>query len=91
MARITVDEAEARAAQWKAQHEEQLRTPSADYYRDATAGDLIEMWRTGKGIEGRRLTKREFGCLVERWVQVFGDPPADRDDVADNDQLEVRP
>lgn len=30
------------------------------------------MWRTQKNLDGRRLTKFEFGCLVERWTEIFG-------------------
>jgi hypothetical protein len=66
MARITADEAEARASQWEAQHEDQLRAASADYCRDANARDLVEMWRTGKNIgrvRGPLATASTFGCL----------------------------
>jgi hypothetical protein len=53
MKRIAADEAEARAAWWKVQLEEKLCALSSDYHRDATAGDLLEMWR-----HWRNLTKR---------------------------------
>lgn len=32
----------------------------------------------GFNVDDRELTKREFGCLMERWVEVFGDRPADK-------------
>ena len=69
MVRLTADEAEALANSWQTQREEQLLAPSADYYRDANSHDLIAMWRTEKNLDGRKLTKREFGCLIERWVE----------------------
>lgn len=77
---ITIAEATALADQWKAQREDQDRMPSADYFRDVSTHDLIKMWSTGKGADGRKLTKREFGCLVESWVQTFGAFPPSNDD-----------
>lgn len=77
---ISIAGALALADQWKAQREDQDRVPTADYFRDASAHDLIRMWSTGKGLDGRKLTKREFGCLVESWVQTFGAFPPSNDD-----------
>ena len=98
MARITVEEAEARADQWKAEREYQDRMPSAEYFRDASAHDLVRMWKTGKGTDGKKLTEREFGCLVEAWCKVFGDLPPCNDDetttgasTADTKMLEPLP
>jgi hypothetical protein len=73
------------------QREEQLSAPSADYYLDATSGDLVEMWRTEKNLDGRKLTKREFGCLIERWVEVFGDPPADKGQASSAETPDAKP
>jgi hypothetical protein len=78
MARLTSDEAEARPNAWQTQHEEQLKAPSSDYYRDSAASDLVEMWGTERNLDGRCLTKREFDCIIERWTEVFGDPPGDK-------------
>lgn len=94
MARLTADQAEAQAKHWEAQREEFERMPRADYFRDATAMDLVAMWRTGKNMDGRRLTKYEFGCLIERWVEVFGDVPAtdgDASQAADETKPEPMP
>ncbi len=85
MSRITLEEAKALADQWKAQREDQERMPSADYYRDASPHDLIRMWKTGKNTNGKKLTDREFGCLVERWVEVFGDLPPSDDETEANE------
>lgn len=76
MARLAADQAEAYANQWEVQREEFERTPRADYFRGATPLYLVAMWRTRKNPDGRRLTKYEFGCLIERWAEVFGDVPA---------------
>jgi hypothetical protein len=78
MARVTIEEAKLLAEQWKTQNEEHEREPSAAYFSDVSAHDLIGMWHTGKNLDGKKLTKREFGCLVERWAEVFGDVPAKR-------------
>lgn len=91
MARLTADEAEARAKSWRAAREEHLSAPTADYYRDADALDLVVMWRTEKSPDGRRLTKYEFGCLVERWTEVFGDPPADKGQSAGVETPDTKP
>lgn len=47
------------------------RLPRADYVRDATPLDLVAIWRAKKNLDGRRLTKYVFGCLI-----AFGDVPA---------------
>ncbi|MFA5957017.1 helix-turn-helix transcriptional regulator [Hyphomicrobium sp.] len=91
MTRLTADEAAALADAWQAQHEDQLRAPSADYYRDANSHDLIAMWRTERNLNGKRLTKREFGCLVERWTEVFGDPPADKGQASTVEMRDTKP
>jgi hypothetical protein len=82
LARITVEEAKALADRWKAQREDQDREPHAGHYRNASPHDLIKMWNTEKGADGKRLTQREFGCLVEAWVEVFGGLPPSKDDGA---------
>ncbi|MFT3732843.1 MAG: AlpA family phage regulatory protein [Hyphomicrobium sp.] len=80
MRRVTLEEAKALADQWKAQREDVERMPNADYFRDASPHDLIRMWKTGKSTSGKKLTDREFGCLVERWVQVFDAFPPSNDE-----------
>ena len=82
MARITVEEAEALVDQWEAQRDDQDRMPSAEYFRDASARDVIQMWKTHKSMDGKKLTNREFGCLVEAWCARFGDLPPFDDAVA---------
>lgn len=77
---ITLAEAEAMADQWRAQLEDYERQPTASCYRDASPHDLIRMWKTGKGLDGKKRTKREFGCLVEAWVERFGALPPGNDD-----------
>jgi prophage regulatory protein len=84
VSRITIEEARALADQWKAQREDAENAPNASYFRDATPHELIAMLETGKGTDGKRLTKREFGCLIERWCEVFGALPAGRDDRSDD-------
>jgi len=90
MARLTPDQAEAQAKGWEEQREDFERTPRAGYFREASAMDVVEMWRTGKNMDGRRLTKYEFACLVERWVEIFGDYPATEGD-ARPDEVEIKP
>jgi prophage regulatory protein len=81
MKKTTLEEAQTLADQLKAQREDFERLPNADYFRDATPHDLIRMWKTGKNTNGKKLTDREFGCLVERWVEAFGGlPPFDADE-----------
>jgi prophage regulatory protein len=78
MARITIERARTLADRWKVQCEDQERQPSAAYYRNASPHDLIKMLETGKGMDGKKLNSWEFGCLVERWCECFGDvPPLD--------------
>ena len=72
---ITIKEARELADQWKAQRDD--REPRASYYADATPHDLIRMWETRKGKDGRKLNDWEFGCLVEAWYACFGDVPTD--------------
>jgi hypothetical protein len=59
MSQVTLEEATALADQWKAQREDQERAPNAGYFRDATPHDAIRMWKTGKGISGKKLSERE--------------------------------
>ncbi len=77
MARISVAAATKLADRWKAMRDERDRTPDADYFRDVSPHDLIRMWETKKGKDGRKLNAWEFGCLVEAWCATFGDLPAD--------------
>ncbi|WP_210269807.1 helix-turn-helix transcriptional regulator [Hyphomicrobium methylovorum] len=92
MARATIGKAKSLADQWKAQREEHDNAPSAAYFGDADAYDLIAMWKSGKNFDGKKLTRREFGCLVERWVEVFGDLPASSGEaVADSATEHVAP
>lgn len=90
MARLTADQAEALVKQWEEQREDAERMPRADYFSEASAMDLVAMWRSRKNMEGRRLTKYEFGCFVERWVEVFGDVPATDGDTSFGD-IEAKP
>ena len=83
MARISLQEAKDRADEWQAQREDQDRAPNAGHFRDASPHNLIEMWETGKRLDGRRLNNWEFGCLVEAWTACFGDLPP-RDDAVAN-------
>lgn len=88
MKRVTIEEAKTLADQWRAQREDHDNAPNAAYFSDANAYDLIAMWKSGKNLDGKKLTKREFGCLVEQSVEVFGDPPASSDDVASDHTAE---
>jgi prophage regulatory protein len=72
MSKLTADQAEARAEEREAQRRDYERMPRADCFREASALDVVDMWRTQKNLDGRRLTKFEFGCLVERWTEIFG-------------------
>ena len=64
---ITVEQAKALAAQWKAQYEEHLRTSAiATRFADATPSEVIHMWETGRKERGEKLTRPEFAALVER-------------------------
>ena len=47
-----------------AQREEYDNAPNAAYLTDANAYGLIAMWKSGKNLDVKKLTKREFGCLV---------------------------
>lgn len=90
MPKLTADQAEARAEEWEARRRDYERMPRADYFSDACAFDVVDMWRTKKNLDGRRLTKFEFGCLVERWTEIFGDVPANDSD-APQDDVETPP
>ena len=90
MARITIEDATALADQWRAQREDQDRTPRASHFSDVSPHDLIKMWQSGKRPDGKRLNDWEFGCLVEAWTECFGDlPPSDA--VANSVALPDRP
>jgi hypothetical protein len=83
---ITIKEAKELADHWQAQREDAESQPYAGYYRSANADALIKMLETGKGSNGKKLNSWEFACLVERWVEVFGDFPAGKvDDSGDPD------
>lgn len=75
MRRMTLAEARALVVDWKAQWDEQQRQPNAAYFSDVDADGLIRMAETGRKLDGKRMTKREYGCFVERWCEVFGDLP----------------
>jgi len=85
MSKLTADQAEARAVEWEAQRRDYERMPRADYFREASALDVVDMWRTQKNMDVRRLTKFEFGCLVERWTEIFGDVPKTDGDTSGDD------
>jgi prophage regulatory protein len=59
--------------------------PRADHFREASALDVVDTWRTQKNPDGRRLTRFEFGCLVERWTEIFGDVPKTGGDTSGDD------
>jgi predicted DNA-binding transcriptional regulator AlpA len=88
---ITIDQAKALAAQWKAQYEEHLRTVEiATRFKDATPSEVIRMWETGRKERGQKLSQAEFAALVERWLELFGAyPPNDNDD--DNEPTAPQP
>jgi hypothetical protein len=38
------------------------------------------MYESGRNERGQKLSKFEFGALVERWIAIFGGLPPDLDD-----------
>jgi len=83
-ASISLAEARAIADQWQAHRDDYDRMPQADYFEDATPHQVVKLWETDRGIDGRRLMPRERACLVERWVEIFGTypPGSDHEDEA---------
>jgi prophage regulatory protein len=77
VASITVEQARDLADQWQAQRDDFDSQPQADYYRDRSPHQIIEMWETRKGPDGKRLNSWEFGCLIEAWCERFGALPSD--------------
>jgi predicted DNA-binding transcriptional regulator AlpA len=45
---------------------------------------LVQMWETGKNLEGKKLSDFEFQALVEAWCRVFGEFPPFDDDAEDD-------
>jgi len=88
---ISLAEARAIADQWEAQRDDYERIPQADYFRDATPHQVLKMWETGKGVDGRRLKPRERACLVERWVEIFGAYPPGSDHEDETPLIVTRP
>ncbi len=89
--RMTLDQVRALADQWKEQREDAEREPNAAYYRDATPHQVIEMWSTGRGTDGKKPKPRQFACLVERWMEIFGSLPPDQGDGSEDDGTSKRP
>jgi hypothetical protein len=54
-ASISLAEARAIADQWQVQHDDYDRMPQVDYFEDATPHQVVKMWETDRGIDGRRL------------------------------------
>jgi prophage regulatory protein len=44
---------------------------------------LIQMWSSGKRLDGKPLSQFETQALAERWCAVFGELPPDDDDADD--------
>ncbi len=49
------------------------------HFDRASPTQLIEMWETGKNIEGEPLKQFESQALAEAWCRVFGEMPPDDD------------
>ena len=48
------------------------------HFENCSAGQLIEMWESGRNLKRRKLSDFEFKALCEAWVRVFGSlPPAE--------------
>jgi predicted DNA-binding transcriptional regulator AlpA len=77
--RMTLAQARAVADRCEAERDDYEREPHAEYYRSATRHEVIDMWESGRGTDGKRLKRRELACLVERWVELFGTLPPDHD------------
>jgi prophage regulatory protein len=76
VARITIERARQLADQWQAQRDDYESQPRADYFSKCSPHQIIEMWETRKGADGKRLNNWEFGCLVEAWCERFGSLPS---------------
>lgn len=88
--RMTLGQARLLADQWKEQRDDAERQSNAGYFRNATPHEVIQMWATGRGRDGRKLRQREVACLVERWAEMFGTLPPDVDhgnDATNNEPL----
>lgn len=55
------------------QHKDQQNLEAR--FSEASASELLAMWRAGKNERGRRLTKFETEALVEAFGRVFGEHP----------------
>lgn len=77
--RMTIEEAEAQADQWEAEWEAHCEQAAREaHFKNATPKQLTGMWRSGKNLEGRRLSNFEWGALCEAWCATFGCLPPDR-------------
>lgn len=52
------------------------------HFEHCSAGQLIEMWESGRNLKRRKLSDFEFRALCEAWVQVFGSLPPGPTDTA---------
>lgn len=83
MRELSLAECEALAERWEqrndAAYREFCRTQDqATLFADCSPQQLIQIWKSGRNLKGRKLNDFEFGALCEAWVVVFDSlPPAD--------------
>ena len=89
---MSIAQAKAQVAEWKAQREDHERSSAmSTLFQHVSAAEVVKMWETGKNQQGRKLTRFEFGALVERWCEVFSALPPDDDDAGAEEALEAVP
>ena len=55
------------------------------HFKDASKSELIEIWKTGRNLEGSELTAFEFQALCEQWIIQFQALPEEDCGYADSD------
>lgn len=85
-------------AQFKAVAAEQHERTTSDYldavltkshFDYCTAGQLIEMWESGRNLRRCKLSDFEFKALCEAWVRVFNSLPPGPTDTASDQADEI--
>jgi excisionase family DNA binding protein len=76
MRQLTIEEAKELAEAWQAEIDDAEKSwHVSSHFNTATPVQVVRMWETRKNLEGRKLSKFEFGALVEAWYRVFNCAP----------------
>jgi prophage regulatory protein len=73
-----LEKAKALADEWAEREEDAKHTAAlCAHFEGATPHQLIEMWESGKNLQGRSLSQFETQALAEAWCLVFKELPPD--------------